>query len=381
MHEDPSQVGPRTWNGEGLAAEAARPLMREIHLRKALFAKLAVTQAILFFVLGAGFLLATEHVFDARRLLELATGLAIAAVLSSLLAALLIFHVWSRRLRALTEAVDRFRESGFAEPLRLTSFNAKGDDIDKLGVAVREMSERIAQQLQLLSRTEISRRELLANVSHDLRTPLASMQGYLETLLLKHGTIPPEEERGYLEVAARHSERLGKLIRDLFQLTKLEAREVKPMCEEFPISELIQDVVQKFALTAGKRGVRQEIQVPQQQVHVFADIGMIESVLENLMENAIRHTPAGGVIRVEVLPAPDRLTIRVIDKGRGIPDHELKNIFDRYYHVDRGEMSYIGRTGLGLAITRHIVELHGGAITVVSTLGEGTTFSFDLSSR
>ena len=175
--------------------------------------------------------------------------------------------------------------------------------------------------------------------------------------------------------------RLGKLIRDLFQLTKLEAHEVRPQCEEFPVAELIQDVVQKFALAAGKRHVRLEVRVPQQQAHVFADIGMIESVLENLMENAIRHTPAGGVVRLEVSPGERRLTIRVVDSGRGIPDDELKNIFDRYYHVDRGEKSDIGRTGLGLAITRHIVELHGGTIDVASTLDQGTTFSFDLPAR
>jgi len=376
--EERPQVDPRTWSGESFVAGRGLPLMREITLRRTLFAKLAGAQALLFFVLGAVLLVAIERVFDTRQLLELTIGLAVAAVLSSVLAAALIFRAWSRRLRALTEAVDRFREGGFAEPLRLTSFNANGDDIDQLGIAVQEMSERIAQQLQLLAHTEVSRRELLANVSHDLRTPLASMQGYLETLLLKHGTIPSEEERGYLEVAAKHSERLGQLIRDLFQLTKLEAREVKPQCEEFSMPELIQDVVQKFTLTAEKRGVRLETQVSQQHVHVYADIGMIESVLENLLENAIRHTPAGGVIRLDVSPAPGRLTIRVADSGRGIPDDELKNIFDRYYHVDRGEMSDIGRTGLGLAITRHIVELHGGTIIVASALGEGTTFSFDL---
>src|SRR5207245_7529794 len=112
-----------------------------------------------------------------------------------------------------------------------------GDDIARLSAAVEGMSERIAEQLALLEQTEVRRRELLANVSHDLRTPLASMQGYLEILLLKHGTLRPEEERSYLEVAAKHSERLGQLIRDLFQLTKLAAREVKPQCEDFTIEE------------------------------------------------------------------------------------------------------------------------------------------------
>src|SRR6266849_8763889 len=202
--------------------------MQETNVLKTLYAKLVGTQAIVFFVLGAVFLLATEHIFEGRRFLELATDLVIGAVSFSLLAGLLIFHVLTRRLRALTDAVDRFRESGFAQPIRLASVNPKGDDIDQLGVAVQEMSGRIAQQLELLAHTDLKRRELLANVSHDLRTPLASMQGYLETLLLRHGTLQPEEERSYLEVAAKHSERLGKLIRDLFQLTKLEAHEVKP---------------------------------------------------------------------------------------------------------------------------------------------------------
>ena len=105
---------------------------------------------------------------------------------------------------------------------------------------------------------------------------------------------------------------------------------------------------------------------------------MIESVLENLLENALRHTPAGGVVTIEVATANDRVTIRVVDTGRGIPADEVPNVFDRYYHVDRGEMSDIGRTGLGLAIVRHVVELHGGKIGVASVLNHGTTFSFDL---
>jgi signal transduction histidine kinase len=291
---------------------------------------------------------------------------------------LLIFQVLTRRLRALTEAIDRFRDTGFVHPIRLGSIKPNGDDIDRLGAAVQEMSERIAQQLELLSLTEVRRRELLANVSHDLRTPLASMQGYLETLLLRRGTMPPEEEQSYLQIAAKHSERLGKLIRDLFQLTKLEAHEVKPQCEKFPMPELVQDVLQKFQLAADRRGVRLESRLPEEQVEVQADIGMVEGVLENLMENALRHTPAGGLVALEIRPENERVKIAVIDSGQGIPENELPSIFDRYYHVDRGETSDIGRTGLGLAITRHVVELHGGTIDVESAVGHGTTFRFDL---
>jgi signal transduction histidine kinase len=241
------------------------------------------------------------------------------------------------------------------------------------------MSERIAEQLRELGQTDVRRRELLANVSHDLRTPLASIQGYLETLLLRHGTLRPEEERSYLEVAAKHSERLGKLIHDLFQLTKLEAQELKPQCESFPVAELVQDVVQKFQLAADKRSLKLSSRLAIQHEQVHADIGMIESVLENLIENAMRHTAAGGVVQVDVAPIDNaRVTVRVTDTGRGIPSDQLTGIFDRYYRVSRGEAGDAGSTGLGLAIARHIVELHGGKIQVESVPDRGSTFSFDL---
>src|SRR5208283_2369715 len=346
---------------------------------KTLSGKLAGAQAIVFFALGVGFILATERMLESRRLLELATDLVIGVIVFSLLAALLVFNFLTRRLRVLAVAVDRFRDSGFTQPIRLMSANPTGDDIDRLGAAVQEMSERIAEQLDLLEQTDVRRRELLANVSHDLRTPLASMQGYLETLLLKHGTLPPEEERSYLEVAAKHSERLGSLIRDLFQLTKLEAHELQPQCESFSVAELVQDVVQKFMPSTDKRGLHLSSRLAIQHAQVHADIGMIESVLQNLIENAMRHTPTGGVIRVEVVPLDKaRVAVHVVDSGRGIPSDQLTGLFDRYYRVNRGEASEAGSTGLGLAITRHIVELHGGRIQVESVPARGTTFSFDL---
>jgi signal transduction histidine kinase len=345
---------------------------------KTLYAKLAGAQALVFFVLGVAFILATERMLEGRRLLELATDLVIGAVVFSLLAALIVFHILTRRLRALAMAVDGFRNTGFTRAIRLDAVNPAGDDIDRLGAAVQEMSERIARQLEMLEHTEAKRRELLANVSHDLRTPLASMQGYLETLLLRHGTLAADEERSYLEIAVKHSERLGKLIRDLFQLTKLEAHELKPAPEVFVMAELVQDVVQKFELAAERRGLALESRLADATLPVNADIGMMESVLENLLENAIRHTPPGGAVRVATGSTGTRVEVRVSDTGRGIPADELPSIFDRYSRVDRGEASDAGSTGLGLAITRHLVELHGGSIRVDSTVGRGTTFRFEI---
>jgi signal transduction histidine kinase len=260
-----------------------------------------------------------------------------------------------------------------AEPLWTPAWDALRDELD-------DLANNLNQMLEQIERLMMGMREVADNIAHDLRTPLASIQGYLETLLLKHGTLSSEEERSYLEVAAKHSERLGRLIRDLFQLTKLEAQELKPQREAFPVAELVQDVVQKFQLAADKRGLQLSSRLGIQHAQVHADIGMIESVLENLIENAMRHTAGGGVVEVEVVPLDKaRVAVRVVDTGRGIPSDQLPGIFDRYYRVSRGEASDAGSTGLGLAITRHIVELHGGKIQVESVPARGTTFSFDLS--
>ena len=190
--------------------------------------------------------------------------------------------------------------------------------------------------------------------------------------------MSPEEQRNYLEIASRHSERLGKLIHELFQLTKLEAHEIEPQFEPFSVTELVQDVVQKFQLAADKRGLSLDSALTGEQVEIFADIALIETVLENLIENALRHTPKGGRVSVEVEPQASRVVLRVTDTGRGIASEDLPNVFERYYHVDRSEKGDTGGTGLGLAIVLQIVELHGGKIRVDSRLGHGTTFSFDL---
>jgi signal transduction histidine kinase len=166
---------------------------------KTLSAKLAGAQALVFFVLGVGFILATERMFEGRRLLELATDLGIGVVAFAVLAALLVFNFLTRRLRVLAVAVEGFRASGFTRPIHLASADPKGDDYRPTGCRRTGDVGTHRGATDLLGQAEVRRRELLANVSHDLRTPLASMQGYLETLLLKHGTLSPEEERSYLE--------------------------------------------------------------------------------------------------------------------------------------------------------------------------------------
>ncbi len=350
-----------------------------------LYAKLALLLAGAFVVVGGALVLVTQQMFDPGHLPELAIDVMIASVAFALLAALCVSLFLTRRLVRLADAVERFAQDGLDTPLRVPGADAQGDEIARLAWRVEQMSSRIAEQFDELERGVDRRRELLANVSHDLRTPLASMQGYLELLLVKRGTLEPAEERNYLETAVRQSERLGRLVADLFELTRLESAEAAPQLECFAHAELAQDVVQRFALDAAQRGVRVQAVCADESdagVQAHADIGMVERVLVNLIDNALRHTPPQGTIDVvcgverDADGRPRRASLAVHDSGSGIAPHDLPGIFDRYYRADRSAPE--AHCGLGLAIAQHIVRLHGGTIAVRSKLGEGTSFGFDL---
>ncbi|MBT2324665.1 HAMP domain-containing histidine kinase [Variovorax paradoxus] len=300
------------------------------------------------------------------------------AVASGAVAALYISWRTARRLKRLADAVDAFARGGCIDSLHVAGADAGGDEIDRLAAHVEQMSARIGEQFTEIERGVARRRELLANVSHDLRTPLASMQGYLELLLLRHGSLPAAEERNYLETAVRHSERLGRLVGDLFDLTRLEAAEALPQPEAFSLAELAQDVAQKFALDARARKVelRADGGEGSGAVRTQADIGMVERVLENLLDNALRHTAAGGIVTIEFGGDTHRAWLAVRDTGCGIPPAELAGIFDRYERADRSTPG--AQNGLGLAIAQRIVRLHGGELSATSIAGAGSCFAFDL---
>jgi two-component system, OmpR family, sensor kinase len=213
----------------------------------------------------------------------------------------------------------------------------------------------------------------VANVSHDLRTPLAALQGYLDTLLIKE--LPADEQRRFLEIASRHGERLGKLVDELFELAKLDAQATPLRVEPFSMAELVQDVVQKYELRASSADILLAAEMRSDLPMVRGDIAMMERVLENLIENAIRYTPAGGRVTVSLIPEGGRLAVRVTDTGSGISEESLPYIFDRFYRGGDAAKRPPG-AGLGLAIAKRILELHGSALDVESKVNVGTTFAF-----
>jgi signal transduction histidine kinase len=350
---------------------------------KTLYAKLAWVLIASFGVIGGWliFIWAMAKMLTGKEIGEIVVGLVVAMIALLAVMAIAMHYLVTRRVGALAQAMQTFQNAGFKQtPDLLAVVGSSGDDeIQRLSQSFAGLSARMSEQLHQLAQNDANRRDLLANISHDLRTPLASIRGYLETILLKQRSLDATEMRNYLEVATRQCDRLHRLVNDLFQLTKLEAHDVTLQREAFSVAELAQDVAQKFALKVEAQGLRLETDISADLPLVDGDVGLLERCLDNLIENAVRHTPSGGVLRIALQRAAQGgVSVRISDTGGGIDERDLTRIFDRFYQTDRNEAAAGGGAGLGLAITKHIVELHGSRIDVASQVGKGTAFTFTL---
>ena len=322
---------------------------------------------------------ALHLMFNKASLPAVAMNVIIVAVSTATFFGFAVFILFSRRLIWLAKAIEDFRRSNFSEPVSMTFSDENGDEISRLGFAIEQLQKKLNSQMLLSQQIESQRREVFANISHDLRTPLTSMRGYLETLLLKAGTLPAKQQRAYLEVALKQAVSLSKLINDLFDLTKLESNNTMANLETFPLSELVQDLLQKFELIAQEKGVKIETNHMVGHFSTYADIGLIDRALTNLIENSLRHCSSGATIRLLLAEKDNRIHIQVSDTGCGIADNKLPFIFNRMFQTNEGAtVGCHNGAGLGLAITKRIVDLHGGTIRVGSKVGIGTSFHFDL---
>jgi signal transduction histidine kinase len=227
-----------------------------------------------------------------------------------------------------------------------------------------------------LEKAETLRRNLLADVAHELRTPLSVLQGNLHALA--DGIYPLEKS----EVARllQQTELLARLVNDLRELAQAEAHQLTLNRTEIDLQSLVQSTVASFKATADQRGVALKVDLPQTPILMQGEAGRIRQVLNNLLQNALTHTPDGGNIRVHLRAEPPYVVIEVADTGSGIAPEQLPHIFDRFYRTDRSRSRDSGGSGLGLAIAKAFVELHGGTITAASAgeVGKGSTFTIKL---
>lgn len=287
---------------------------------------------------------------------------------------LILFAFLTRRLRRMTHAIEKYNNNNFSERLPVHS----DDELGRLAQTFNTMADTIQENLRELEKTDRLRRDLVANVSHDLRSPLASIQGYLETILLKGSDLSEDKRKKYLEIILQNTSLLRQLVEELFELSKLDTKQVEPDFEPFSIADLAQDVTLKFEQQARGKDIQLRAEAPASVPLVVGDIGLIERVLSNLIENAIQYSENGGTIIVRLTPNKESVKVSVIDSGPGIREEDLPFIFDRFYREEKSRTKNAGGAGLGLAIVKKILELHDVEIHVENREEKGCIFYFSL---
>ena len=229
-----------------------------------------------------------------------------------------------------------------------------------------------------IRRLETMRRDFVANVSHELKTPLTSIKGFLETLL--EGALDDKENnRRFLIIMQNHTERLNKLVDDLLSLSHLESKEMLLKKDIFNLRQQVEKVITNYEVQLKNRDIKIKNELPI-SISVNADKDKLEGVFTNLIDNAVKFNKEKGIIRIYSQDEERRIKIVIEDSGIGIPEKDIPRIFERFYRVDKARSRELGGTGLGLSIVKHIVELHGGNIGVESTEGFGSKFWFTLPS-
>jgi len=249
-----------------------------------------------------------------------------------------------------------------------------GSNLVSLQRAIKKMFKKDKSDIEYLQRLQKVRSQFLANVSHELRNPIFTIQGYIETLL--NGAVNDKIVNiHFLEKANQNTISLSNLLNDLIDISMIESGEMRMSYRYFKINELINQVVQENKKVAKDKNLKLEYLAARDNLEVFGDKEKLRQVLVNLVHNAIKYTEQG---KIEILVEEENKNARVIvrDTGIGIPENYLDRIFERFYRVDKARSRSLGGTGLGLAIVKHIIEAHNSKVEVTSKEGKGSTFSF-----
>lgn len=312
---------------------------------------------------------------------ELSVVFAVVALLFLFIVMLGLFRYFTSPLCRLMSDMRALKSGDFDKSkVKLNSWMSNStNEIHQLGTVFHEMVDQINDQIEQLKQIDIHRRELLADISHDLRTPLASLQGYIEMVAIKGESIKEKDRDKYIRTALKNASQLKTLIDQIFELAHLEGGQVSINLETFNLTELLYDVVAKFQLKAEALNIKITIIPEFSHIQVYSDIGKLERVLSNLIDNALRHTPEGGKIALETSDVNNGQCYLVVkDNGTGIKAEEIAYIFDARYRASNAIQSENKHAGLGLAITQKLLELLKCEIRVQSQLGEGTSFSLNL---
>jgi len=303
----------------------------------------------------------TQIIFEAMGI-----GLLISILLSLLLAKTMITPIQS-----LTRAAEKVASGDFSEKLN----NQSKDEIGVLTRTFNDMAGQLESNIEDLKNSEKMRRDFVANVSHELRTPITSIRSYAETLEDAQGSLPEDMEKHFLHVIVTESDRMTKIVQDLLTLSKMDAGSFTFKFETFSFEKSIRDVYSAQLLEAQKRKHEFSMEFKAKLPEIRGDRLRIEQVLTNMVSNAIKYTPDGGRIGLTAGIKDNMVWCTVKDNGVGIPESDVKHIFERFYRVDKARSRESGGTGLGLSIAYEIVCKHNGELEVKSKKGRGTSIS------
>jgi two-component system phosphate regulon sensor histidine kinase PhoR len=279
-----------------------------------------------------------------------------------------------KKINVLFDTVKDFR-SQTDKPFEQMSYG--GNEIDNLHQEILAWADDRKNEIERLKKLEVYRKEFLGNVSHELKTPIFNIQGYVLTLL-DGGLEDPSINRDYLQRADKSIDRMITIIDDLEAISQLETGELQLEPERFDIVALVKDVIEAQELKATAKGIILTMNEENRKMFVFADRFRIRQVLVNLVVNSVKYGKEYGETRIRFYDVGENIQIEVSDNGIGISKEHLPRLFERFYRVDKSRSREMGGTGLGLAITKHILEAHNQTINVMSTEGVGTVFTFNL---
>ncbi|GJM62575.1 HAMP domain-containing sensor histidine kinase [Persicobacter diffluens] len=290
----------------------------------------------------------------------------------ALITGLLFIWFLTRNLREIIFQVNRFQEGD----LKARVPQAEKNDLFALALAFNKMADKIVSDMEKIKSVDVMRRELIANVSHDLRTPLAILRGYTETLQMKSDSLKEADKNKYLDIIHNSSEKLSNMVAQLFEYSKLEAKQVEAHKEAFLITELAHDLQAKNKVLADQKNIELKLEMEGKIPLVFADIKLVERAIQNLIDNALKFTPENGEVVIGLDASPEFVQVMIKDSGKGIPEEDQSYIFERYRQSDQ-QKAKLG-AGLGLAIVKKILEIHESTIKVESEPDQGTAFFFAL---
>lgn len=322
-----------------------------------------------------------EHVNAIRRRMLASTAL---AFLPAILVAALFARGISARFGKVINYAGQLARGNFQARLRDLhggEFGLLAGKLNETGANLQKTVQQLETEHAELEKLERIRKDFVINVSHELRTPLASIQGYTETLM--DGAIHDQENNiRFLGIIRHNAERLARLTADLLTLSRIEMKRQEFRLAAYRINELISDVLDTIRPIAAKNHLRLAQEFAPDDTEVLCDSEALHQIMSNLLDNAIKYTPQGGVITAGARPVEQRgesrLEIFVRDTGAGIPAEDLPRLFERFYRVDKARSRELGGTGLGLAIVKHLALAHGSEVRVDSRVGEGSTFYFTL---